>query len=67
MTPDHWQRLKALLESALEREPSERPAFLSEACAGDSSLLGEVESLIASYEHAGDFIEDPAYVVMAIH
>ena len=65
MTPEHWQRIKALLESALEREPGERSAFLNEACAGDSSLRNEVESLIASHEQASGFIEEPAYEVMA--
>ncbi|MEP6707398.1 MAG: alpha/beta fold hydrolase [Pyrinomonadaceae bacterium] len=65
MTPEHWQRIKVLLESALERKPDERSAFLNQACAGDSSLRNEVESLIASHEQASRFIEEPAYGVMA--
>src|SRR6058998_603936 len=65
MTPEHWQRIKPLLESALEREPSERSAFLDEACSGDESLRKEVESYIISHEQAGGFIEEPAYGVMA--
>ncbi len=65
MTPEHWQRIKALLESALERKPNERSVFLNQTCAGDSSLRNEVESLIASHEQASRFIEEPAYGVMA--
>src|SRR5712691_13194605 len=65
MKPERWQQIKALLQAALEREPDERPAFLDEACASDDSLRREVESLIASYEQAGSFIEEPAYGVMA--
>ncbi|PYS68179.1 MAG: hypothetical protein DMF73_17440 [Acidobacteria bacterium] len=65
MKPEHWQRIKTLLQSALEREPGERPAFLAAACAGDESLRKEVESLIISHEQAGGFIEEPAFEVMA--
>src|SRR2546430_1855076 len=65
MTPEHWQRIKALLESALERKPDERSAFLNEACAGDSSLRNEIESLITSHEQAGGFIASPAFALMA--
>src|SRR5947209_20044282 len=65
MKPEHWQRIKTLLQSALEREPGERPAFLAAACAGDESLREEVESFIISHEQAGGFIEEPAFEVMA--
>jgi serine/threonine-protein kinase len=65
MTPERWQQVKALLESALERDPFARNAFLDQACAGDPVLRGEVEALIDSHERAGGFIESPAYAVMA--
>ena len=60
MTPTRWQQVKALLGVALEREPSQRPKFLAEACAGDGQLRMEVESLLASHQDAGEFIETPA-------
>ena len=65
MKPEHWQRIKTLLQSALEREPGERSAFLAAACAGDESLRKEVESFIISHEQASGFIEEPAFEVMA--
>ena len=65
MTPEHWQQIKSLLHSALEREPAERAAFLDDACAATPSLRSEVESLIVSYEQAGGFIESPAVEFMA--
>lgn len=65
MTPERWQQIKVLLESALERDPLERNAFLNEACAGDTALRSEVEALIDSNARAGDFIESPAFEVMA--
>jgi len=65
MTPERWQRIKPLLQSALEREPGERSAFLAAECAGDLALRKDVESLITSLDHAGEFIESPAFEVMA--
>src|SRR5438046_2484728 len=57
MTPERWQQVKQIFQSALERNPAERSAFLTEACAGDAALRGEVESLISSHKQAGDSIE----------
>src|SRR3989454_4495605 len=57
MTPERWQQLKQIFQSALERNPAERSAFLSQACADDPALCSEVESLIASHDQAGDSIE----------
>src|SRR5215213_1723383 len=57
MTPERWQQLKQLFQSALERDPAERSAFLDQACDGDVALRSEVESLISSHDEAGDAIE----------
>ena len=65
MTPERWQQIKGLLQSALERKADERDAFLDQACADDPALRNEVEALIASHEQASGFIEEPAYEVMA--
>jgi len=65
MTPERWQRIKPLLQSALERDPDERAAFLVAECAGDEALRKEVQSLIISHEQADKFIESPAVEVMA--
>jgi serine/threonine-protein kinase len=61
MTPERWQQIKTLLDSALERDLHEQTAFLDEACAGDTALRAEVEALIDSYGRAANFIEVPAY------
>jgi serine/threonine protein kinase len=65
MTPERYQRIKALFHSALERKADERPAFLAEACGGDAALLAHVEALIAADEQSGDFMDAPAYEVAA--
>jgi hypothetical protein len=58
---DHrWSRITELLSAALERDPGERAAFLNDECGGDAALRTEVESLLASHQQAGVFLETPA-------
>ena len=55
---DHTQqRIKEVFQGASQREPSERPAYLDEACGGDLTLRSAVESLLAAAERAGSFLE----------
>lgn len=35
MKPERWQQIEDIYHDALEREPSQRAAFLQEACGGD--------------------------------
>ena len=58
MTPEEWQRVRPILESALELEPASRASFLDGAC-GDSFLRREVESLLACHEEAGTDVLSP--------
>jgi eukaryotic-like serine/threonine-protein kinase len=58
VNPERWQQIKDVLNDALKREPSQRDAFLAEACADDSVLRVEVEKLLADYHT--DFMEEPA-------
>lgn len=60
MTPERWKQVEEVLAATLECAPVERSAFLAQACADDDTLRREVEGLVASYEQAGSFIEDPA-------
>ncbi len=59
MTPERWQQIEQLFHAALECSPEQRAAFLDGACDGDSALREEVFKLLASYEKAGEFIEQP--------
>ena len=65
MTPERYEQIGEIYHSALELDPTQRVAFLAQACAGDEELLREVESLIASNEQAGEFIHAPALEVAA--
>src|SRR6266511_3306320 len=60
MKPERWEQIERLYYAARERDPGLHAAFLDEACAGDESLRQEVESLLASDEQAGDFLNTPA-------
>ena len=60
MTPERWQQVEAVLQEALDRPPLERASFLDHACGGDEELKEEASSLIAAYDEAGGFIEQPA-------
>jgi tetratricopeptide (TPR) repeat protein len=59
-TAERWRQVKRLFHDACERAPEERVAFLDVACDGDVELRREIESLLAVYERAGDFMEQPA-------
>lgn len=59
--PDRWQRVKRILDEALDLEPDRRPAFLEAACGGDAALLAEVKSLAAAAEGEWSFVDRPAF------
>ena len=61
MSPERWQQVKQIFNSAVKYDEAERAAFLATACRNDEELREEVESLIASHEKDGSFIDSPAY------
>jgi eukaryotic-like serine/threonine-protein kinase len=65
MKLERWQQVDQVFQSALERAPAERAAFINEACGGDDALRREVEALLAADGEAESFIEAPAYTVAA--
>ncbi len=48
MDPQIWQRIRDIFERAVELPAEARPAFLDDACAGDSLLRKEVDALLAA-------------------
>ncbi len=46
LSPQRWQQIESLFQSAREHAPAERESFLAEACADDADLLKEVASLL---------------------
>jgi serine/threonine protein kinase len=65
MTPERYQRMKAIFYSALEREAADRVAYLDHVVGDDAALRADVERLIAAHEREGNFLDAPAYEVAA--
>ncbi len=55
-----WQKVKEILQAALERPLGEREQFLDKVCSNDQSLRREVETLLTSFENADSFMENAA-------
>ncbi len=53
-----WQRVKSILDQALQVEPDRRDRFLKEICADDSELYGEVTALLGFNERASDLLPE---------
>lgn len=65
MSPERWQQVAELCDSALSVESAGRSRFLDEACGGDRLLRQEVEALLAGENEASEFLESPAVEVAA--
>src|SRR5262245_24570002 len=61
MTPERWQQIERLYQAVLDMDPSERSAFLENACTGDPSLCQEVMSLLEAQD-GHSFFERPLRV-----
>src|SRR5215475_6140882 len=57
MTPARFQTIEEIFLGALDQEPKKIRQFLDTACNGDEVLRREVETLLASDQRAGRFIE----------
>lgn len=53
-----WQRIKEIVDEALEMLGNERSDFIERACDGDQELQKEVESLLG-FDADDDFLETP--------
>jgi len=65
MDPERWKQVDNVLQSALDRAPGERDAFLRHACAGDDALEREVRSLLSHEQSAERFMDRPAMEIAA--
>ena len=63
--PVRWARAHDLFQAALDLPPDQRQAFVDSRCGDDAGLRDEVSSLLASDQEAGQFIEQPAAVLLA--
>lgn len=62
MRPEQWQSVKDKIETLLELDAAELPAYLDQIAGNDHELRRELESLLFSKEKmADDFLDLPAY------
>jgi len=58
ITPDKWQRAKAVFDAVLQQPAGQRASFLAVACPEDD-LRKQVEQLLLNHEQAGSFLSKP--------
>jgi hypothetical protein len=63
VTSARWRQINELFHAVLEQEESARAEFLRHGAAGDSDLLREVQSLLASHDRSEGFLDVPAWGV----
>ena len=54
-----WERIKEIVASALELDPTQRTEFVRQRCGGDDELRHEVESLLSCPDGADSILENP--------
>jgi hypothetical protein len=64
VTPERWQQIARVYQSAIEQPPAARGAFLADMCGEDSDLRREVESLLARGD-ARVLVDQPVDVAAA--
>ena len=65
MPDQHWENLKEIFHAAVGFRQQERADYLEQACLGDNSLRHAVESLIQSHEATSNFVDTPAWRLVA--
>lgn len=61
MSPENWQKIESIFQTALDLPIEERRIFIAEQCGDDTGLKKEVEKLISDYDSAESFIESPVW------
>ncbi|MCC6929452.1 MAG: serine/threonine protein kinase [Gemmatimonadaceae bacterium] len=64
--PSRAARLEALLDLALDTEPTQREHALAAACTDDPALLAEARALVAALERSGEFLQRPAAALLGL-
>jgi Tol biopolymer transport system component len=65
MDPERRRRVDDICDAALERDVSERAAFVAAACGGDEAIRQEVEALLTHAVNAERFLATPIGEVAA--
>ena len=66
MNAERWRVVEKIFHEVLEREPSDREAFLDRACNNDESLKKEVAALVRSDNQAGNFLRSRSVTTTSV-
>src|SRR5215207_3922330 len=61
MSPERWQKIESVFQTAADMDSHRRESYLKDSCGEDSELRREVDNLLASLDSAPDFIESPIW------
>ena len=59
LKPEQQARLRELFDSALDRDPAEREAFIAESCGDDGALRDELVELLRAHESPAPWLDRP--------
>jgi eukaryotic-like serine/threonine-protein kinase len=62
---DRFRQVEEICQTALDRPPADREAFLREACSDDEEVRQEVEAVLSNFGRAEVFLEQPVASVAA--
>jgi serine/threonine protein kinase len=65
MTPERWEEIEAVFQSALTHEAHERSTFVDRECAGNEALRAEVAALLSAEQESRDFLNCSALEITA--
>ena len=57
MIPEHWKKIKKILDGALQLPPQERQSYIRKHCPADDEMVQELESLLAIANEDTDFLQ----------
>jgi Tol biopolymer transport system component/serine/threonine protein kinase len=60
MQPERWQRIEALLDSALDLPTGDRMAYLERACGADAALFREVSAILEAGQRSDPVLDASA-------
>ena len=66
MTEQRCREIQSAFDAALETSPEQRSEYVKGRCGGDPELLHAVMSLLGSYNHLGDFLNDGALKLLVV-
>jgi serine/threonine protein kinase/tetratricopeptide (TPR) repeat protein len=61
MSPERWQKIDSIFQTAIDLEFAEREVYLQKQCQDDLQMKSEIEKLLTDSDNAQNFIESPVW------